>query len=92
MEGELADPSKVNLVGGHINQIRIESEDVLQKKTTLNECVRYLIILGETQDSQASFNDYVKLDATSPETEEMLKQALDHLKKQCRDFWAVSMA
>ena len=64
LEGELADPSKVNLVGGHINQIRIVSDDVLQKKTSVNECVRYLII----QDSSATAQNFVHLDASSPKT------------------------
>ena len=33
----LARLAKMNLVGGHINQIQIESESVLVKKTSPNE-------------------------------------------------------
>jgi len=36
-EGELNDPAKANLVGGHINQINIESDNVIVKRTGINE-------------------------------------------------------
>lgn len=51
LEGELSDPTKVNLVGGHINQIKIVSEQVLQKKTSLNECQQYLIIFDDCPEA-----------------------------------------
>lgn len=65
----MCDPTKVNLVGGHINQIRILSEQVLQKKTSLNECIQYLLIYDDSKDAQgvevkdeaASSNRYIKL-------------------------------
>ena len=52
LEGELSDPTKVNLVGGHINQIKIVSDQVLQKKTSLNECQQYLIIFDDCAEAQ----------------------------------------
>jgi len=36
--------SKINLVGGHINQIKIESKSVLHKKTSLMEVLQYDLI------------------------------------------------
>jgi len=36
---DLTDPEKINLVGGHINQIQIESQEVILKKTSYNEVV-----------------------------------------------------
>jgi hypothetical protein len=36
-----------NLVGGHINQIQIESNDVIVKKTSLNEVQQYQIIFAD---------------------------------------------
>lgn len=41
LSDELANPGKVNLVGGHVNQIQIESEDVICKKTKINEALQY---------------------------------------------------
>ena len=38
---ELMDSDKINLVGGHINQIQIESKDVIRKKTSHNEVIQY---------------------------------------------------
>jgi len=32
-------PEKVNLVGGHINQINIESDSIIKKKTSLQEAL-----------------------------------------------------
>ena len=36
---DLMDSDKINLVGGHINQIQIESQEVILKKTSYNEVV-----------------------------------------------------
>jgi len=35
----IKDDSKINLVGGHINQIKIESKSILHKKTSLMEAI-----------------------------------------------------
>ena len=47
------DDSKINLVGGHINQIKIESKSVLHKKTSLMEALQYDLIFLKTLSSDA---------------------------------------
>jgi hypothetical protein len=49
MYDELREPGNVNLVGGHINQIKIESPDVLTKKTTFYEAWEYHTIFNMQQ-------------------------------------------
>ena len=45
-------PNKVNLVGGHINQINIESDEVIKKKTSLQEAIQYKYIFDDSESAQ----------------------------------------
>ena len=46
MYDELREPGNINLVGGHVNQIKIESPAILTKKTTLHEAWEYHTIFN----------------------------------------------
>lgn len=41
-------PNKVNLVGGHINQISIECDEIIKKKTSLMEVLQYKYIFDDS--------------------------------------------
>ena len=49
---DIHNPSKINLVGGHINQIVIENEDILCKKTKINEVRQYHLIFDESPETK----------------------------------------
>ena len=46
------DPNKVNLVGGHINQITIESSDIIKKKTSKFEVDQYKLIFDDSLEAK----------------------------------------
>ena len=42
----------MNLVGGHINQIEVESESVIVKKTSPNEILQYAFIFDDSPEAK----------------------------------------